>query len=229
MGRGQGAQRPLALTALPSPCDPHWLAALTTLEAGGVHAPGQPMCAVPVPNGAPRFIRITSQISDETTTPHLFEYYATPQLFLAALVLEIRRIHSQQHRWLEYYAASYTFRSILSLKSVALDYTPPTFKTPNFEQRAARVKALVQLNQTSSVNIEEEERFLVKSQGPAVLSLFGCPTFANINEWGLYAATNEGAITDIYDLDVSDQPVPIRFAIAYTGPDGVTYEVSEPA
>lgn len=238
MGRGGRILQTLALAPLPAP-EQDWLAAFTAFEHGEFHELGLQACTIPFPSGAPRFILIAA--TNLPPDPHTFQYYTTAQDLLGALILLVRTLGTAApfgYRVIEYVSGSFKIIAYSSdvvagaIKCEAHVCVRQVSSEPIASRSGKRINHALAVATAHDQPILSAysgvERFLILLRSSvSELSLRPIELFEEVEEWIGYMSLHPTAFVALYDLDVSDQPVPVRLGLKYTDSLGVTYELFE--
>lgn len=232
MGRGGRTQSALALTSIATPPDSPWMVAFRTFEKSAFHSPGEAGCGFTPTFSSPRFVVVEHFDARPTQTAsltHSFLYYETPDALLEALVTSVRLPKLHTKYVFEYLPSEVSFNHItFNDGGMLLDYTPPDVKAS--KHRGKRARSIVESNRAKIVfDYKQVKRFLllrkIKS-GPFVSEARSLEVAAQLLS---YTTISSFTFLNFYDLDVSDQPIPIRIGLSYPDENGETYTFVEPA
>lgn len=220
----------LALSPVPSPHDPKWLAALSAFEQAHFHINKRATCDIPLPYGAPRFVVLADESLGEMPEVHTFTYYTAPEDLLNSFIPAIRTPSSYVSYVVEYLPAEKTFDNIEPV-GVISGYTPDD-GTVVYEARTMRLRNIafsLGVPFGYSYTPVKESRFICTTR-----HLDGRVEFSRLRSFSDTASfigeqsRNATGLVNFYDLDVSDQPIPIVISLHYTDVNGNVYEVAEP-
>lgn len=258
MGRGGRKARTLALNPAPPTYDQDWLTSLITFDRNvhGTESTScdipQPYGAPHfVVMGIP-YLGAVRYLEDTSNSPHTFRYHEIPEEMLTEFVSTIRTpARSKVIAILERRLGEFKFISAYLSGDVKC-FTSPCIRqsfsssAAQIKERIRRVHAISAAHKQTAINsgaenLEEypfeaatpaytgKERFLFSvqriSEAPYLLL---AESLEDVKEvvWALCGSPS--AFVNLYDLDVSGQPVPVRFTVRYAIPDGtVQCEVTE--
>lgn len=230
MGRGSRHLTTLALTPLPPSYDLEGFELIMDFEQTSFHEEGDPGCAVQPPNGAmPRFIRVDEHYDEAAADKHNLFYYSEPTDLLADLLTYIRTTSTRYQYVYEYepgleYAGSVFIE--LRPKGVTYDYEPAD--VPRHAKRTSRLRA-IKSDSIVAGTVNDTGRFAFVArdhQGETHLKITN--EFWDIADAAARMAVTDQAFEAFYDVDVSEQPIPIRFGLIYMDAQHKEYELTEP-
>lgn len=229
MGRGSRAPSTLALAPLGAPQDAVWVDILTKLEYDTFHSPHPSPCSVPYPYGEMHFVVINERHLTSGPNHHTFTYFDKPDVFLKALVTIARTPTDRYTYVLERRTALKKFNFIThSLHGVLGGYTPDFVEWS--KDREKRLRVITDANNLNLNNYDDYNRFLILlvHRLSGTVSLRPTSSFTTIENLGKNLFPSDYAFLAAYDLDVSDQPLPLRFTLEYVDSNGDTHTYVEP-
>lgn len=228
MGRGSRTLTTLSLNPVPPSAVEVWLTAFAAFELKEFHLSVRSNCTFPYPDRVPRFVVVEIAYLDSgLIAKEAFSYYTAPEYLLKDLVASLRSVSDCNKFLVEYHPSTNTFNLMNLLWSI-IEYWPDA-ALPTSPDRRRRIQAIVSLHNTEYPARYDTPRFACLTRdysGRAHLVLTN--SFAEVVSFGGGQACNETQFEAFYDLDVSDQPVPIRFSVSYTDETGNVYSVDEP-
>lgn len=228
MGRGGRAQTPLTLSAFTPPPDPRWLTLFRRFEQAAFHKDGGASCSILDPLIEPSFILVNISKGDDGTAVHKQHYFVTPQHLLTELVSAIRTSTRHRSFVLEYKPSDSAFEYIdLTDCGLILDYVPAD--VPRSKHRGKRLQTIAAANHTTLSNTySDDNRFISVSKEDGKFQLDLLDSFKLTATYLAYLSIASNGFVNFYDLDVSDQPIPIRIGLTYTAEDGSIHQFVEP-
>lgn len=234
MGRGGRSLAALALSPVPPSHDPLWLDAFVAFEHAEFHYDyGQVNCDIPTPFGAPRFVVVNKEYLSADFEVHTFNYYTNPEDFLKKQLLTLRTPSVYASYALEYLPDRAAFGTIelaggpLGIFGSSIGHV--VADVPPSNQRVSRLQVLATTYDVPVASGNASSRFVCITRGIyGDARLTSLSNFADVCELGSSMAFSIGAFEAFYDLDVSDQPIPIRFTLRYADAYGAICEVAEP-
>lgn len=244
MGRGNLLQSALPLTPLPPSPTQVWLSAFRQFEETSLHASGENACSIPFPTMVPRFITLEVNVIPVRT--HTFRYYATAQDLLKALV-PLTRILAPWGTFTDvllHHSSTFTFLTSYEGSAISGDLKctaspcrlPSSFESrpvaSNWEAtlkkrttRAALIAATYKLPVPSEYS-GKERFFLVVRNASDTFMIYLAGSLEVVKERIAYLFLYSPAFEALYDLDASDQHIPVRLGLRYYD-GGVAHELFE--
>lgn len=209
--------------------EPHWLTSFRKIE-NTLHRGDGKACPVPYPASAPPFI-VISYLHSDPASAHTYIYFETAEATLEYMVKTMRDRHPLSRHLYEYspVSSNFEFKDLLFC-GLQLGYTPAD--VPRSTLRTRRAHSIVKNSRALYMTDAEYDRlkrfFTLTRLEEGYITFYDTDSIDRAADAIYSTAQNATSFVNLYDLDVSDKPIPVRIGFTYTDLAGIEHTYIEP-